>query len=190
MTVHHPGQRLAATSSSCTTRTVLTRCPVLLVGLAIAAVTLFATIASALVPELGPGRAPRPTLHGTPTEALTIFLTNGQTLIAPFILAAGRWHTGRVTRHVGDLVVVALVTANATMIGLALGRYPTQLPGYLPHLPLEDGAVAIAAGAWVARRAPALDGTPAPSLARTAALTAAVTIAAAIVETYAVPHKS
>ena len=188
MTLRPPGQPLTATCSSCTTRALLTRSPVAAVGVAICGVTLLAAIASAVVPELGPGRAPRPTLHGTPTEALTIFAINAQTLIAPLILVAGRWHTGRLTRHIGDLVVAALVAANAALIGFALGRYPGQLPPYLPHLPLEDAAVAIAAGAWVARRIPTVAGTPAPSLARTAALTAAVTIAAAIVETYAVPH--
>ena len=71
-----------------------------------------------------------------------------------------------------------------------MGRYPTQLPAYLPHLPLEDGAVAIAAGAWLARRTQQRTGTPAPSLSRTALLMLTVTIAAAIVETYAVPHRS
>jgi len=93
-----------------------------------------------------------------------------------------------VTRHVGDLAVVALVAANAAMIGLALGRYPTQLPAYLPHLPLEDAALAITAGAWLARRIKHATGTPAPSLWRTALLMLTATIAAAIVETYAVPH--
>ena len=79
--------------------------------------------------------------------------------------------------------------ANATLVGLALGRYPTELPAYLPHLPLEDSALAIAAGAWLAHRLADDAAAPAPRLARVAVLTAAVTIAAAIVETYAVPHK-
>lgn len=190
MTVHPPGQPLAARSSSCTTRAVLTCCPVLLVGAVIAGVTLLAAVASAVAPELGPGRAPRPTLHGTPTEALTIFLTNAQTLIAPLILVAGRWHTGRVTRHVGDLVVGALVTANATIIGLALGRYPTQLPGYLPHLPLEYAALALAASAWLTRRLPNHRAQRSRSLLGCATLTLVVTAIAAVVETYAVPHRS
>lgn len=190
MTVYPPGQPLAATSSSCTTRTVLTRCPVLLVGVAIAGVTLLAAIASALVPELGPSRAPRPTLHATPTEAPTIFLTNGQTLIAPFILAAGRWHTHRLTRHVGDLLVGALVLANPILVGFALGRYPTQLPAYLPHIPLEYAALALAASAWLTRRLPNLSAQRSRSLLGSATLTLIVTAIAAVVETYAVPHRS
>jgi hypothetical protein len=162
--------------------------PALCVAGAIATVTLLAALAASLVPELGPA-APHPTLHGSPGEALAIAVTNARTLAAPLLLSAGRWHTGRVTRHVGDLLVAALVVSNAAMIGLALGRYPTRLPAYLPHLPLEDAALVIAAGAWLARRVPPRPGSSPPSVSRTAALTLLVTIAAAIVETYAVPHK-
>jgi hypothetical protein len=163
--------------------------PSLCIAGAIATVTLLAALAASLVPELGPAAAPHPTLHGSPREAIAIAVTNAQTLVVPLLLAAGRWHTGRVTRHIGDLLVAALVVCNAAIIGLALGRYPTRLPAYLPHLPLEDAALAIAAGAWLARRLPPRPGSSAPSVCRTAALTLLVTIAAALVETYAVPHK-
>lgn len=164
------------------------RRPVLLVGAGIAAVTLLAAIASALVPDLGPDRTPRPTLHGTPREAVSIAWHNARSLALPLLLCAGRWHTGRVTGRLGDLLVAAFVLFNALLVGLALGRHPATLPAYLPHIPLEDAAVALAAGAWLARRRPPAS-TVVPSLARTAALVVVVTIAAAIVETYAVPHK-
>lgn len=163
--------------------------PTLTVAAAIAAVTLSAAITAAAAPQLGPATAPRPTLHGTPDEVVSIAMQNLRTLIAPLLLIAGRWHTGRLTRHVGDLIVATLVIANATIVGLALGRYPTQLPAYLPHLPLEDAALAIAAGAWLAHRLPTRPTGQRQGLARTAALTLTVTIAAAIVETYAVPHR-
>jgi hypothetical protein len=187
-----PGLPAAARCSSTSPPTVLRAVsarPALCVAGAIATVTLLAALAASLVPELGPATAPHPTLHGSPGEAIAIAVTNAQTLAAPLLLSAGRWHTGRVTRHVGDLLVAALVVSNAAMIGLALGRYPTRLPAYLPHLPLEDAALAIAAGAWLARRLPPRPGSSAPSVSRTAALTLLVTIAAALVETYAVPHK-
>jgi hypothetical protein len=187
-----PGLRAAAGHSSTSTSTVLRGLsgrPALCVAVAITTVTLLAALASSLLHELGPATAPHPTLHGTAAEALSIASHNARTLVAPLLLCAGRWHTGRLTRHVGDLVVAALVTANAAMIGLALGRYPTQLPAYLPHLPLEDAALAIAAGAWLARRRRSHASRAVPELARTAVLVLAVTIAAAIVETYAVPHK-
>jgi hypothetical protein len=165
------------------------RYPALTVAAAIAVVTLLSAIAAAIAPQLGPATSPHATLHGTPSEAAAILVHNARTLIAPLLLCAGRWHTGRVTRHVGDLLVAALVAGNAALVGAALGRYPTELPAYLPHMPLEDAAVAIAAGAWLAHRLARRAGVPAPSLARAAALTLVVAIAAAIVETYAVPHK-
>ena len=149
----------------------------LAVSLTLAGVTLLAAIAATLAPELGPATAPHPTLHGTPDEALSIAAHNARTLIAPLLLIAGRWHTSRLTRPIGDAIVAALVIANATLVGLALGRYPTQLPAYLPHLPLEDTALAIAAGAWLAHRLADPADAPAPRLARAAVLTAAVTIA-------------
>ena len=192
-TTRPPGLPAAAGRSSTSTSTVLRGLsgrPAVCVAGAIATVTLLAALAGALVPELGPATTPHPTLHGTPAEAVSIASHNARTLVAPLMLCAGRWHTGRLTRHVGDLVVAALVTANAAMIGVALGRYPTQLPAYLPHLPLEDAALAIAAGAWLARRRRSPTGRATPELARTAVLVLVVTIAAAIVETYAVPHKS
>jgi hypothetical protein len=154
----------------------------------ILALTLLAAIASALWPELGPARRPHPTLHGTPAEALSILVGNARTLIAPLLLSAGRWHTHRSTRLIGDLLVGALVTANPVNIGLALGRHPTELPAYLPHLPLEDAALAIAASAWLARRLPTPNGQSPAGLAACASLTLALAAAAAVVETYAVPQ--
>lgn len=163
--------------------------PATSVAVAIVAVTLLGAITSTLVPELGPARAPRPTLRATPGEAIAIAVTNAQTLLAPLLLAAGRWHTSRVTRRVGDIVVAAIVIANATVIGLALGRHPIALPAYLPHLPFEDAALTAAAAAWFSRRTPSVADRPPRSVAMYAALTLALTVLAAFVETYAVPHK-
>jgi hypothetical protein len=165
------------------------RYPALTVAAAIAVVTLLSAIAAAIAPQLGPATSPHATLHGTPAEAVAIFGHNARTLVAPLLLCAGRWHTGRVTRHLGDLLVAALVVANAALVGAALGRYPAELPAYLLHMPLEDAAVAIAAGAWLGHRLPRRAGVPAPNLAWAATLTLVVAIAAAIIETYAVPHK-
>jgi hypothetical protein len=177
----------AARSSTSTSHAA--RHPTLAIAVVITALTLLSAAAAAIATGLGPAASPHPTLRGTPREAVAIFVHNARTLVAPLLLCAGRWHTGRFTRHVADLVVGALVVVNAALVGVALGRYPAQLAMYLPHLPLEDAAVAIAAGAWLARRLPARDGEPAPSLGRAAALTLVLAIAAAIVETYAVPHK-
>lgn len=164
--------------------------PAASVAVAIVAVTLLGAITSMLVPALGPARAPRPTLRGTPGEAVTIAITNAQTLLAPLLLSAGRWHTSRVTRCLGDIVVAAIVIANAALIGLALGRHPIALLAYLPHLPFEDAALTAAAAAWFCRRAASVAEGPPRSVAAYAALTLALTVLAALMETYAVPHKS
>ena len=189
MTAPSSGLPAGATSSSTRTPGVPPH-PVALVVLAIVAVTLLAAIAGALLPELAPDRGPRPTLHGTPGEALSILLSNVRTLTLPLLLSAGRWHTARVTRHVGDVAVAAIVVANALLVGLALGRYPAELPRYLPHLALEDLALAIAASAWVARRLAHRAGDAPASVPRCALLTLGVAAAAALVEVYAVPHAS
>jgi hypothetical protein len=178
----------STTLASTTPLSGLSRHPAVLLALVILALTLTGAVASAVVPELGPARRPRATLHGTPGEALSILVGNARTLIAPLLLAAGRWHTGPVTRHVGDLIVAALLIANPVLVGLALGRYPAALPAYLPHLPLENAALAIAASAWLTRRLPNPNRRAPRSLLGCASLTAAVAAIAALVETYAVPH--
>lgn len=186
-----PVPPLAARGSSTSSALTLTaRRPVLLILGLIAAATVLGAIAAALMPELGPSRGPRPTLHGTPGETLAIFVTNTRSLIAPLLLTAGRWHTARITRIVGDIVVMAIVTVNPLLVGLALGRYPAELPRYLPHLALEDLALAIAASAWITRRLPRPAGDRPRGVVRCALLTLAVAALAALVEVYAVPHAS
>ncbi|HEV7806757.1 MAG TPA: hypothetical protein VGO80_13110 [Solirubrobacteraceae bacterium] len=178
------------TTTTSTSPLTLSRRPAVLVGAAVVVLTVLGAVASAVWPELGPSRHPRPTLHGTPGEAVSIFVTNARSLIAPLLLSAGRWHTGRATRHIGDAIVAAVVIANPVMVGLALGRHPTELLAYLPHLPLEDAALTIAASAWVVRRLPGADRRPTAHVLRYVALTLAVALLAAVVETYAVPHAS
>lgn len=162
---------------------------VFLIAVAIIACTLLGVLAGALVPALGPGRAPHPTLHGTLAEALSIAVTNASSLAAPLLLTAGRWHTSPLTRRLGDVLVAAIIAVNALLIGLALGRHPIALLAYLPHLPLEDAALTTAAAAWVTRRAPSSAHQRPRSVAAYAAVTLALTVLAALMETYAIPHK-
>ncbi len=164
--------------------------PVAIAAATIAIVTGAAALADALDPALGPGGHPHPTLHGTLHEALSIFVTNARLLIVALLLVAGRWPTGRLTRHVGDLIVGALLVVNPATIGLALGRFQATLLPYLPHLPLEDAALATAAAAWLSRRLPPGPGTPVGSLAGYTLWTLLLTIAAALTETFLVPHAS
>jgi hypothetical protein len=157
---------------------------------AITAITLLAAFASALDPALGPGGHPHPTLHGTPREALGIFETNARLLAVPLLLVAGRWPAGRFTRHLGDGLVGALLIVNPVTIGFALGRFPITLLPYLPHLPVEDAALATAVGAWLSRRLPRPPGRSARGVLRYAVWTFALTALAALIETYLVPHAS
>lgn len=190
MTAHLPVPPSASCSSTCaSTPPRGVRHPAALLAAIILALTLLAATASAVWPELGPDRRPQPTLHGTPAEALSILAGNARTLALPLLLAAGRWHTHPSTRLVGDLLVAALVSANPVIVGLALGRSATALPAYLPHLPLEDGALAIAASAWLTRRLPNPDRRPATGLLACASLTLTLAALAAVLETYAVPHE-
>jgi hypothetical protein len=154
------------------------------------AITLFAALASALDPALGPPGHPHPALHGTLGEALGIFASNSRLLIVPLLLVAGQWPAGRLTRHLGDLLVGALLVVNPVTIGLALGRFPTTLLPYLPHLPLEDAALATTIAAWLSRRVPQAPGRPARSVASYASQTVVLTAVAALVETFLVPHAS
>ena len=170
-------------------RRVLSR-PAAIAAVVIAIVTALAALASALDPALGPGGHPHPTLHGTLREALSIIATNGRLLIVPLLLVAGRWPTGRLTRHAGDVIVGGLLVVNPATIGLALGRFQATLLPYLPHLPLEDAALATAAAAWLSRRLPVVPDRPLPSLAGYALWTLLLTIAAALTETFLVPHAS
>jgi hypothetical protein len=74
--------------------------------------------------------------------------------------------------------------ANVLRVGLALGRWRIRLLPYLPQLPLEWLAAALAGAAWLALRADAQRQT---ALAYLAAVLVVV-VAAAAVETMATPH--
>ena len=184
-----PTPELSADPPPSLPRPILSR-PVPTAAVAIVVVTALAALASAADPALGPGGDPHPALHGTLQEAVSIFAANGRLLIVPLLLVAGRWPTGRVAGPLGDVVVGAVLVVNPVTIGLALGRFPTALLPYLPHLPLEDAALAAATGAWLSRRLRTAPGRPVRSLAGYGAWTFTLTAVAALTETFLVPHAS
>jgi hypothetical protein len=99
------------------------------------------------------------------------------------VLAAQRIST---TRRLGDLLVLALLAANAAPTGLALGAYGPGLLRYLPQLPLEWLGLALAAGSWLrVRRALEAEKRLLPSLL---AVTGALLGAALLLETFATPN--
>jgi Stage II sporulation protein M len=133
---------------------------------------------------------PHPTLHPTAQAIASIFTTNLRVLAAPFLLIAFGFHCTRAGRATGDLIIAAILSANALQIGLAIGRWQTRLVAYLPHLPLEYTALALAAGAWLSARQHGQHTRP-HELRVTAVYAASATVlmlAAAVVEALLTPH--
>ncbi len=137
-----------------------------------------------LAPGVAPGGGPHLTLRGNVTDLLSILATNLRLLAAPFALALlGFQHSGR-ARGFGDLVVAAVVTLNALRVGLALGRYGTELIPYIPQLPIEWLALALSACAWMSARR----GAQPRELRTTALLTVLAAVSAAAIEVLLTPH--
>jgi hypothetical protein len=107
-------------------------------------------------------------------------------LSAPFLLAFFRFPAQRRTRQLGDLLIGGLLAGNALRVGLALGRWHARLLPYVPQLPLEWLAAALAGAAWLTLRNGAATQT---ALVYFAAVLGVV-VAAAAVEMIATPHAS
>ncbi len=70
-------------------------------------------------------------------------------LAAPFLLVLLDFPQSSLGRRAGDLIVTALTAASTIPVGLELGRWQGRLLPYLPQLPLEWAALALAVGAWL-----------------------------------------
>jgi hypothetical protein len=146
--------------------------------------TCLGAVIGSAAPGLAPGVRPHPTLHGTPSDFASIAIANARVLSAPFLLAMFRFRTDRRSRQLGDLLVVVLLGGNALRVGLALGRDHDALLPYLPQLPVEWLAAALAAAAWLTLRTGVRDRTGLAYLAAVLVLIAA----AAAIETICTPH--
>jgi Stage II sporulation protein M len=140
--------------------------------------------------RLGASVSPHPTLRPTAQAIASIFETNLRVLAAPFLLIVFRFHTTRAARLTGDLVIAAILAANALHVGLAIGRWQTRLLPYLPHLPLEYTAAALATRAWLSARRRGAHGQPGDARATILSAAGAVVLllAAAVVEVLLTPH--
>jgi hypothetical protein len=162
------------------TRTVLTAYVALWV------ITLAGATVGAALPGLASSGRPHPTLTGSFADFVAVATTNARVLSAPFLLAVCGFPVGRRSRQLGDLIVGGLLAGNAARVGLELGRWRAQLVPYVPQLPLEWLAAAIAGAAWMSLRTGARRRT---ALTYLAALLVLV-IGAAAVETATTPHAS
>jgi hypothetical protein len=163
------------------------RVPARLIAVAYAGMwvlTCLGAVIGSAAPGLAPGGQPHPTLHGTPSDVASIAIANARVLSAPFLLALFRFPSDRRSRQFGDLSVVVLLSGNALRVGLALGRDRGALLPYLPQLPVEWLAAALAAAAWLTLRTGARDRTGLAYLAAVLVLIAA----AAAIETICTPH--
>lgn len=103
----------------------------------------------------------------------------------PLLLgAAGAGRSRRRCLFAHGLVAAALAL-NVSLTGVAFGAYGTRLLAYVPQVPLEWLALAAGAAGWLSVNA----GADRRIQALAAALTTAAVLAAAVVETYAVPHE-
>jgi hypothetical protein len=84
-------------------------------------------------------------------DASAIALHNATAAALPLACALAA-PASRALRRLADGAVLALLGLNAAIAGAALGAYGPAILRYLPHLPGEWTALALAAGAWGAAR--------------------------------------
>ena len=147
-------------------------------------ITLLGALLGTALPDLAPGGRPHPALQESWGELASIAADNARVLSAPFLLAFFRFPAHPRTRQLGDLLIAGVLGANALRVGLALGRWHTRLIPYVPQLPLEWLAAALAGAAWLALRT----GAPRQTAIAYLAAVLVVVTAAAAVETIATPH--
>jgi hypothetical protein len=118
-----------------------------------------------------------------PSEAARIALHNARIAGGTLLCAAIVPLLNARARQAVDCVLATLLGISAIAVGITVGAYGTRAMGALvAHLPLEFAALSLTGGAYLQACQQALR---ARELAATAAATAALLIAAAVLETYA-----
>lgn len=158
-------------------------------ALSAAAVIGFTTLGIGLAlvdPTLAGATRPHPTLTGSLRDAVAILQNNALALAPPFLLVVLGLPQSRLGRRAGDIILTALTAASTIPVGLELGRWQGRLLPYIPQLPLEWAALAVALGAWLSARANQA------SRRRIVVLAAGATVllvGAAAIETWSTPHR-
>jgi hypothetical protein len=130
--------------------------------------------------RLSPAATPPPSL----TVAATLAAHNLPVCGWPLLLPTAGATRSRRSILAAHALLAASLTANAALVGGALGAYGSRLLAYTPQLPFEWLALAAGAAGWLALHA-RRDGR---LRMRIAALMLVSVLAAAALETYAVPY--
>jgi hypothetical protein len=154
-------------------------------GLVIA-LTVLGALLSAIAPALAGHTRPHPTLTGSLGDAIGILQNNVRVLAAPFLLRLLKFPSSRLGRRAGDFLILMLAAGSAIPVGLELGRWRTELLPYVPQLPLEWAALAVAISAWLTARH---DHACPHRLAVLATATALLLAGAASIEAWCTPHR-
>jgi hypothetical protein len=104
----------------------------------------------------------------------------------PLLLGVMGAHHNRLGRFSADVAVLASALVNTASTGAAIGAYGARLLPFIPQLPLEWAALALGVSAWLMQRRRALLVGEALGLLL---LMAAMLLAAAVPETFMVPHR-
>ena len=135
---------------------------------------LAARLDPALNPSPGLGDVLALVAHNLPIAAWPILLG---------VIGANRSARGRIA---ADGLVGAALIANTAPVGAALAAYGPRLFPYIPQLPLEWAALTLGTSTWLMQRRRPLQLAEGIALF---ALTAALVLIAAVLETVAVPHR-
>jgi hypothetical protein len=150
--------------------------------LALASARLAAAVRRVLGLTLTPAGNPAPHV----AHVLALAAHNLPIAAWPLLLGLTGAHRRRLARGAADSAVLACMLVNAVPVGAALGAYGSALIAYVPQLPLEWAGLALGYGGWLMQRRRALG---AREGLLWLALIAAVLLAAAILETFGVPHR-
>lgn len=129
-----------------------------------------------------------PALNAPPAlgQVLALAAHNLPITAWPILLGVVGAHRSAGWRLAADVLVVAALIANTAPVGAALAAYGPPLLPYLPQLPIEWAALALGTSAWLIQRRRPLARSEGIALF---ALTGAVVLCAALVETVGVPHR-
>lgn len=115
----------------------------------------------------------------SPAEAARIAMQNGRVAGGTLLCAVLAPHVSVRVRRLVFLVLITVLAASASSVGIAVGAYGTRVIS--AHLPIEFSALSLAGGAYMQACKQALSGR---ELAAIATATGLLLVVAAVLETY------